>query len=129
MILLIRTDQPVAELTLYKNKEHIKTISWEAHRELAESLHTRINDLLVGQGVTYKDLKAIGVYQGPGSFTGLRIGVSVANALADSLQIPIASATGEQWLDTVVTSLAKEKLVKSVTPDYGAMPHITAQVK
>lgn len=48
-----------------------------------------IEKLLKSQKLDYKDLKGIEVEVGPGSFTGLRVGVSVANALAYALGIPV----------------------------------------
>lgn len=48
-----------------------------------------IEKLLKSQKLEYKDLKGIEVETGPGSFTGIRVGVSVANALGYSLGIPV----------------------------------------
>ena len=45
--------------------------------------------LLKKHKLDFKDLKGIEVETGPGSFTGIRVGVSVANALAFSLVIPV----------------------------------------
>lgn len=55
----------------------------------AERLHVFIEQILVESGITYKDLKAIAVSQGPGSYTGLRIGVSAAKGLCYALEIPL----------------------------------------
>ncbi len=48
-----------------------------------------IDTLLQKHGLTVKNLTNIEVNLGPGSFTGLRVGVSIANTLAQSLRIPI----------------------------------------
>ena len=55
----------------------------------AEKLHVFIQDVLAEAGVTYKDLAAVAVSMGPGSYTGLRIGVSAAKGLCYSLNIPM----------------------------------------
>ncbi len=57
----------------------------------AEQLHPSIELLLKQAHLHFKDLKAIAVGKGPGSFTGLRIGVSAAKGLCFSLNIPLIS--------------------------------------
>ena len=60
----------------------------EMSRGQAENLMPLIEDLLNSQGVTFRDLTAIGVGVGPGNFTGIRISVSAARGLALGLGIP-----------------------------------------
>lgn len=48
-----------------------------------------INELLEEHKLTGKDLTEVEVNEGPGSFTGVRVGVSIANALAFGLGIPV----------------------------------------
>ncbi len=55
----------------------------------AENLHPFIASLLQETGYTYKDLSAVAVSKGPGSYTGLRIGVSAAKGLCFALDIPL----------------------------------------
>jgi len=55
----------------------------------AEKLHVFIEEVLREAGLKFKDLAAIAVSQGPGSYTGLRIGVSAAKGLAFALGIPL----------------------------------------
>jgi len=69
------------------------------------------------------------VYKGPGSFTGLRIGISVANALAYGLNVPIVSTTGKDWQLQGIDRLKKGKNETSAVPDYGSEPHITLPTK
>ena len=55
----------------------------------AEKLHVFIEELLLELHLHYKDLNAIAVSQGPGSYTGLRIGISAAKGLCYALNIPL----------------------------------------
>lgn len=57
----------------------------------AERLHNFIQDILAENKLELSDLDAIAVSKGPGSYTGLRIGVSAAKGLCFSLDIPLIS--------------------------------------
>jgi tRNA threonylcarbamoyladenosine biosynthesis protein TsaB len=57
----------------------------------AEKLHLFIEDIIQEAGISWLQLSAIAVSQGPGSYTGLRIGVSAAKGLSYALQIPLIS--------------------------------------
>jgi len=59
----------------------------------AEHLMAVIEDALKAAGITYADLGAIAVSVGPGSFTGVRVGVSTARGLALALRIPAAGVS------------------------------------
>ena len=48
-----------------------------------------IEELLSDHGLTPQDLDAVDVNEGPGSYTGVRVGVSIANAIAFALGIPV----------------------------------------
>lgn len=129
IILSIRTDKPEAEIGLFNNGQQLVYETWQAHRQLAETLHQKITGLLNGQGKQLADVQAIVCYKGPGSFTGLRIGLSVANALAYSLGIPIVGIEGEnEWLEKGIARLLSGDMGdNAVMPEYGAPVHITPQ--
>lgn len=129
LILTIKTDQPEAEIALYQDNQRIEADSWHAHRQLAVTLHQHIADLLGRHQASLEDLEGVVAFQGPGSFTGLRIGLSVANALAEGLQVPAIGAKGNQWQAAGITELLAGKGTRVVLPEYGADPHITQQRK
>lgn len=129
LTLTIRTDKPEAEIGLYANSQPLAYHTWEAHRKLAETIHSTIKSLLDDHGKTLKDINAVAVFKGPGSFTGLRIGCSVANALADSLRVPVVAANGEQWIYTALERLKAGENERVALPNYGAPPRTTAQKK
>lgn len=129
LILTIRTDKPEAEIGLFDNEQRLAYEAWPAHRQLAETIHTKIKQLLDSQNRDWSDIGAVGCFEGPGSFTGLRIGLSVANALASSLNVPIASATGIDWINDVVGKLVSGADQKIIKPYYGSAAHITAPKK
>lgn len=64
----------------------------------AENLHPFIDLVLQESKKTYKDLSAIAVSKGPGSYTGLRIGISAAKGLSFALEIPLISVDTLQAL-------------------------------
>jgi tRNA threonylcarbamoyladenosine biosynthesis protein TsaB len=125
IILTLRTDKPEAEIGLYEDGQPLTYFTWEAHRQLAETLHAKLKAVLDSQKLTLDSVDGIVVYKGPGSFTGLRIGLSVANALADSLVTPIVATTGENWLENGVQAINDGKNEQIAVPEYGAPVHIT----
>ncbi len=58
-------------------------------REHASWLHTAIQKILIGAGVSLKDIDAVAVSIGPGSYTGLRVGLSAAKGICYSMGIPL----------------------------------------
>jgi tRNA threonylcarbamoyladenosine biosynthesis protein TsaB len=64
----------------------------------AERLHVFIEEIIKEAGITFQDLSAIAVSQGPGSYTGLRIGVSAAKGLCYALDIPLIAIDTLQTL-------------------------------
>lgn len=126
MILVIRTDGPTTELYLVTaegNVEHGEL--WESGRELADGLLSHIEALLEEQKIKRTNLTGVIVYSGPGSFTSLRIGHTVANALADSLGIPVVGSDGDGWLTAGADALTKAKPGVPALPEYGAEANIT----
>ncbi|MDR5589399.1 tRNA (adenosine(37)-N6)-threonylcarbamoyltransferase complex dimerization subunit type 1 TsaB [Christiangramia sp. SM2212] len=72
----------------------------------AEKLHLFINEALSEAGISKNQLDAVAVSKGPGSYTGLRIGVSAAKGLCFSLDIPLISIP---TLDLLAYKLKEEE--------------------
>ena len=90
MILCIDTTETsniTVEIKNIKNKQNIKLNSQQKFG--SQVLLPMIVKILKKAKIEFKDLTAIEVNPGPGSFTGTRVGVAVANALGYSLKIPI----------------------------------------
>lgn len=124
MIILLDTSTPLCKLTLIDGDRRIDN-EWQADRSLAKGLLTYLQTQLQGQGKALTDISGIGVFQGPGSFTGLRIGLTVLNTVADAQQVPIVGTKGEDWQAQAVTRLKRGEDDKIVLPFYGSEAHIT----
>lgn len=129
IILVLRTDKPEAEVGLYKDGEQIAYITWQAHRQLAETIHKKIEILLLNNNLALNDLRGIVCYAGPGSFTGLRIGASVASALAYSLNVPIVGTSGDEWCRHGINMLKQGESHRTIKLEYGMPARITQQKK
>lgn len=110
MKMYLDTSNMVAKLKLDE-----KEYEWEGGREMAEGLHRFIFDKLQENHKTWQDLTEITFFSGPGSFTGLRIGAAIVNALADQLQIPLYDHHGKKH--------------QIIIPDYGRPANITPPKK
>lgn len=123
MILALRTDKSQAEIYLLDQNGKIQQQKiWNSGRELARDLPGEIDDLLGGD---YDQLTGVVAFKGPGSFTGLRIGLNVANAISYAQNIPVVAINGDDWLQNGVTKLNDGQNDKIALPEYGAKPHIT----
>jgi tRNA threonylcarbamoyl adenosine modification protein YeaZ len=69
---------------------------WAAGYRHGEELLTRIDEMLATSGVAMVQLGGIVVGTGPGAFTGLRVGLATAKALAHGLGIPIAGVPSSE---------------------------------
>jgi tRNA threonylcarbamoyl adenosine modification protein YeaZ len=88
-ILAIDTAAPRLALALLRDGDRVETVIEDMATGQAERLFPALDDLLSRAGAAYADLTRIAVTTGPGSFTGLRIGLSAARGLALALDIPV----------------------------------------
>ena len=99
------------------------------NRNMARDILKFLEDSLENIGKDYKDLEGIGFFAGPGSFTSLRIGASVANTLADGLNIPIVAIKKEDedddWRQKAFEKLKNNENDKIALPFYGRDANIT----
>lgn len=128
MILLLNTSTPECQLTLIDGDKREDAV-WQADRGLARGLLQFIVETLESQDTDIASLKGLGVMRGPGSFTGLRIGVTTLNTIADSQQIPIVGVTGESWQDDALRRLQAGEDDQIVLPEYGRDARITSPRK
>ena len=128
MILLLDTSTPICRLTFIDGDWH-QDYQWESNRELAKGLLRYLDDKLKLASKTWADISALGVFEGPGSFTGLRIGITVLNTIADAQGVPIVGGRGDDWQAIVLSKLNAGKNEKIVLPFYGGEANITVPRK
>ncbi|MDH7445349.1 tRNA (adenosine(37)-N6)-threonylcarbamoyltransferase complex dimerization subunit type 1 TsaB [Aquimarina sp. 2201CG14-23] len=91
-ILCIETSTTNCSVALAKdNQIVVSKEDYDTKYSHAERLHQFIDNVINEAGISFKDLSAIAVSKGPGSYTGLRIGVSAAKGLCYGLDIPLIS--------------------------------------
>lgn len=90
-LLAVETATKVCSVALFKNDELIAVQEEGGNYSHAENLAVFVNDLIQEAGLQFSDLDAVAVSKGPGSYTGLRIGVSFAKGLSYALNIPLIS--------------------------------------
>ena len=99
MILALETSTKNCSVALLKDQDLVQLIEAQSDQYIhSEKLHLFIAEALKKAAIKPDQLEAIAVGSGPGSYTGLRIGVASAKALAYSLSIPLISAKGTELL-------------------------------
>nr|WP_315250045.1 tRNA (adenosine(37)-N6)-threonylcarbamoyltransferase complex dimerization subunit type 1 TsaB [uncultured Flavobacterium sp.] len=108
-ILNIETATKNCSVALAKDGKTVlcKEIAEEGYSH-AERLHVFIEEIISEAGIQLKDLAAVAVSQGPGSYTGLRIGVSAAKGLCYALNVPLIA------IDTLQTLASKAKIAEGL---------------
>lgn len=89
LILNIDTALPVSSLCLEKDGEIMELVFNENQKDNAAWPHKVIADLLKKNNLTPRELEAVAVSIGPGSYTGLRVGLAAAKGLCYALKIPL----------------------------------------
>lgn len=89
MILCLETATSLCSVALCNDRSVISLKESDEGRSHASLLTLFIDELLREAGIRTTDLEAVAVSKGPGSYTGLRIGVSVAKGIAYAASIPL----------------------------------------
>ena len=89
LILHIDTAVQTASVCLAKDEKTVGAVTNPREKESASWLHTAIQSLLQANSYTLKQLDAIAVSKGPGSYTGLRVGMAAAKGLCYALSKPL----------------------------------------
>ncbi|MDP4283801.1 MAG: tRNA (adenosine(37)-N6)-threonylcarbamoyltransferase complex dimerization subunit type 1 TsaB [Bacteroidota bacterium] len=88
-ILNIHTSIETAIVNICNGQNVIDTVINKDPKQHSAFLHTAIQNLLLKNKILANDLKAIGVTSGPGSYTGIRVGLATAKGLCYSLKTPL----------------------------------------
>ena len=112
-IILIETSTALCSVALAENGEIVAYRESSAPKAHASLTAVFIREMLSGRGLAVGDCDAVCVSMGPGSYTGLRVGVSTAKGLCFGAGIPLL-AVGT--LDTLVAQAAGRELPLSVSP-------------
>lgn len=118
MFLIINTSSEKNYILVSTTKDIIGKISWRVQTYQSQVLLPQIDKLIRYKKIRLNDFKTILVYQGPGSYTGLRVGISVANALAFSLNIPVIGTKKKNIHFLKINKKLKTTEKKYVIPYY-----------
>lgn len=125
MIILWDSSDMRVRITLVDDVAQQVDLEWQADRNLARDMLAYLRDILAERQLMFTDITGIGVYRGPGSYTGLRIGLTVLNTIASSEHIPIVGATGDNWREDCIVKLQSGVDDQIILPEYGGDAHIT----
>lgn len=89
MLLALDTSTAIASFALYGPNGLLAETTWRSHRDQTAQLLPGIQKMLELQAVTPANLTGVAVAIGPGSFNGLRVGVSTAKGIALALGLPL----------------------------------------
>lgn len=104
--LFISTYDKLITIALLKNSKQITVLEEVSKQNHSTLVMPMIDNILKSNSITTNDLNEIIVVNGPGSFTGVRIGVVIAKTLAYSLNIPIKTITS---LECILVSNKSDK--------------------
>ena len=116
MILAIETATSVCGVALIENKRIVGSRSTVEKNVHSEKLLPMVDELLAATGATLGGLKAIAVSIGPGSFTGLRIGLSTAKGMAMALNLPIIPVSTLDALAQHITDAGTLSSASTICP-------------
>ena len=98
VLLTIQTASPAGGVALAEGEKLLAEINLDVRQTATEWLMPSIDELLARAGLAKNPLAGVGVVRGPGSFTGLRVGLAAAKGLALALGCPLVSVSSLQCL-------------------------------
>lgn len=111
LILNIETSTTLCSVSLFKSGQLLVCKEINNGYTHTENLHQFINAILIEQKIVPSQLDAIAVGSGPGSYTGLRIGVSTAKGFAYALNKPLISVNSLQTMAHLASLQLKEDVL------------------
>ena len=111
IILNIETSSTNCSVSLSNNNKLIDCLEKDSpNYSHSQKLHSFISELMEKNNISFKDLDAVAVGIGPGSYTGLRIGLSAAKGICYALDIPLISVSS---LENMVSNIQFEGVIIS----------------
>ena len=110
MILIINTNGLKNTIVISKNKKTKYEKSWQVVKSSRKDILQQINKFLHEKKINLKQIKAIIVYRGPGSFTSVRVGICIANSLGFSLNIPVFGVKGNEFNSNKISVNSIDKI-------------------
>ena len=132
MILCLETSTAVCSVSLVDNGNVIALRESLDGQNHAEKITIFIDEVMKEAGVAYKDLDAVATSMGPGSYTGLRIGVSAAKGLCYAMEKPLIAidtlaAMANGFLSQQPTANSQQPMVNGQQPTAILCPMIDAR--
>ena len=116
LILSLETATTNCSVALASDGKVVASRSINSGYSHSEKINVFIEEVIAQAGVTLKDLQAVAVSSGPGSYTGLRIGISTAKGLCYALDIPLIAVTTLDAVAQVLTSGSEELILPPSLP-------------
>ena len=107
MLLAVDTSTAQVGLAVYDGAQVISEYAWRSNQHHTVELAPAVAELLARAGLTMEDIHALGVALGPGSFTSLRVGLSLVKGLALARHLPLV---GIPTLDIYAASQPASRL-------------------
>lgn len=130
MILFLDTSGKIGKIWLISENQFFKN-EFETSNNLSIILFEEIEKILQKAKISKNQLTALAGFVGPGSFTGLRVGLAVLNGLSLALNVPLIKITQNEMKNLeklpkiILKKYTKKEFEKSLVPFYGAPPKIT----
>ncbi len=132
MIFFINLNKKFVEFSLVSDRKIINQLKWKSDFSLSEKLLIKIDQFLTKNNLKIESLKAIVVYKGPESYTGLRIIIATLNALSFAIKIPLIGISQEEieksqksFIVLGIEKFKKKKFSQFLIPIYWHLPKIT----
>jgi tRNA threonylcarbamoyladenosine biosynthesis protein TsaB len=122
LILCIETSHSTASVALCKDEDHIAFRESTSQKEHASFLQPAIQDMMKEVGLTLDRIDALSVSIGPGSYTGLRVGLASAKGICYALNKPLITIDSL----TIIAHLAKKEILNNAEPSF-IVPMIDAR--